>query len=354
MFEIPVEDYMDIKDILGLGKVLPLDKFLEVIEKGLGRITKSHFERKDIDTEAYRIRRLAEANSDALKTVSNAIQDTALQSDIEYKENSIALSTTNEMRILPLAQRGRDRINYQLAKSQQNIENVLTFAAEELIAEQTVSSERVNEDWITKFFNIAEDISNQEMQQLWGKILAGEIKQPNSFSMRTLEIVKNITKIEADVFTNVANYAIIEENKNHNFLFVQSFANDLDYRLLFEHINLLKEINLLQPVSLVEHVLSPDIDSSSTKYLLGEKILIVDQTENCSSVGFDIELFTTSGNELLALHKIRPPMKYIRNFAQRFNGTKWKVSIADITHCEDNRVEFENLRPFNYLDFAND
>ena len=37
------------------------------------------------------------------------------------------------------------------------------------------------------FFNIAEDISSDDMQALWGRIFAGKIKQPKSHSLRTLD-----------------------------------------------------------------------------------------------------------------------------------------------------------------------
>jgi hypothetical protein len=32
------------------------------------------------------------------------------------------------------------------------------------------------------------------MQALWGKILAGEIKQSKSYSLQTLEIIRNLSK----------------------------------------------------------------------------------------------------------------------------------------------------------------
>ena len=73
-----------------------------------------------------------------------------------------------------------------------NIDNVTQIAAEQLSQEDFVSEEPVEEDWTTRFFNIVEDISDEEMQRLWGKILAGEVKQPKSYSLRTLELLKKI------------------------------------------------------------------------------------------------------------------------------------------------------------------
>src|SRR5690606_25427708 len=88
------------------------------------------------------------------------------------------------------------------------------FAADDLRNEQSVTDEPLDEDWKTRFFNIAEDISNEEMQSLWGKILAGEIKQPKSYSLRTLELLKNLSKEEAEVFTKFAQLRITTANNN--------------------------------------------------------------------------------------------------------------------------------------------
>jgi hypothetical protein len=50
------------------------------------------------------------------------------------------------------------------------------IATEELKKENDVSDTPVDEDWIVRFFNVVEDISDEMMQQLWGRILAGEVK----------------------------------------------------------------------------------------------------------------------------------------------------------------------------------
>ena len=83
----------------------------------------------------------------------------------------------------------------------------------ELENETKVSEEKVNEDWITRFFNTIEDINNEQLQQLWAKILAGEIKQPNSYSLRTLELIKNLTIKEEELFSKIGNLSIQNQSK---------------------------------------------------------------------------------------------------------------------------------------------
>lgn len=50
----------------------------------------------------------------------------------------------------------------------------------------------------------AKYVSEPEMQDLWGRILAGELASPNSFSLKTMDIIRNISSREANIFANMA------------------------------------------------------------------------------------------------------------------------------------------------------
>ncbi|MDI3288057.1 DUF2806 domain-containing protein [Polyangium sp. 15x6] len=63
-----------------------------------------------------------------------------------------------------------------------------------------VAEQPVDPDWTARFFDDVKDVSNEDMQKLWGKLLAGEIVQPGRFSLRTLEVLRNLTSAEAQLF----------------------------------------------------------------------------------------------------------------------------------------------------------
>jgi len=65
----------------------------------------------------------------------------------------------------------------------------------------TVAQEPVKEDWAAQFFEHCQDVSDEQMQVVWSKILAGEVAQPCSFSMRTLHAVKMLRSGDANTFT---------------------------------------------------------------------------------------------------------------------------------------------------------
>jgi hypothetical protein len=62
----------------------------------------------------------------------------------------------------------------------------------------------VDPDWVARFFGSAQDVSNEDMQKLWARILAGEVVKPGTFSLRTLEVLKNLSQREAERFQEAA------------------------------------------------------------------------------------------------------------------------------------------------------
>jgi hypothetical protein len=50
----------------------------------------------------------------------------------------------------------------------------------------------VDEDWLNVFEKYAEDASTERMQHLWARVLAGEIRKPKTFSLKTLRFVAEL------------------------------------------------------------------------------------------------------------------------------------------------------------------
>jgi hypothetical protein len=83
--------------------------------------------------------------------------------------------------------------------------NVMTVAAE--AADQLgddASDEPLDPDWVARFFTYAQDVSREELQKLWGKLLAGEVCRPGGVPLRTLEILRNLSVDEAGMIQRLA------------------------------------------------------------------------------------------------------------------------------------------------------
>jgi uncharacterized repeat protein (TIGR03899 family) len=342
---------MKLNDILGLGKVLPLDKLIDIVSNSVGKISKPYFDRKDVDTKVYEIEKLAEARAKEMKIIATAVKENFhLTGGIEYKEDKLAISSPKETEqpvlLNPLLkERTNERLNFQEAKKQLNIENVTAFAADKLKNEPPVTDEPVDEDWTTRFFRIVEEVSNEDMQALWGKILAGEIMQPKTYSLRTLELIRNLSKREADIFMKVANFAISTGRKNYIFKGKDTKVLSHKYNITYVDIALLTEIGLMQPGDFVTHQIIEQPLDFQRAFISGNVIIIANIKGKTPTLNMPVHVFSNSGNELLKLIKPDPPFEYLEYFANSYKSDNVELKYGYILAWEGDSVRY--TQPLN-------
>ena len=61
-------------------------------------------------------------------------------------------------------------------------------------------------DWIVNFFDKSRIVSDDEMQGLWSRVLAGEANAPGSYSKRTVNFLSDLDRAEADLFTKLCGF----------------------------------------------------------------------------------------------------------------------------------------------------
>ena len=280
----------------------PLEKLIDVISKGIGTVYRPKAIRKEADAKAYEIEILERAKSKAIA---------------EGKE----IDADSYDRI-------QERLLHKETKRQKNIDNVSQVAAEQLSQEQTVSDEPVNEDWTARFFNIVEDIADEEMQNLWGRILVGEVKQPNSYSLRTLDVLKNLTKREAETFIKFSKLAL----NSSNVTFVLNPDNSeyllKNYSITFQERLLLEEVGLITANDLSFQLKG---QNSKTPIIYGNSVVIVDRAEDCPQQDLPVLVFTKIGAELLKLIDQPFDLNYVNKLATFLKNEKVKVSYGFIT-----------------------
>lgn len=176
---------MEIKNLLGLDK--PATKLIEVISAGFGTLYRPRAMRNEADAKAYEVIALEKAAAEGEK----------IRRDIEIT-SAIGRIETITAQNPELAARAKQRLLVREIEGQVNIEAIAEHAA--LALTSTVSEEPVSPDWRRKFFLEAENICDEDMQKLWGKVLAGEVTNPGSFSIRALDTLRNISQSEAELF----------------------------------------------------------------------------------------------------------------------------------------------------------
>ncbi len=123
-----------------------------------------------------------------------------------------------------LQRRSAIRFLAQEVRAQENIE-AITLKALPQISEDA-KPEDVNDDWIAGFFDKSKLISDEQMQSLWAHILAGEANAPGRFSKRTISVVANLDKTEAEMFTKFCSCTLKIRDRHVPFVYssVQSIS----------------------------------------------------------------------------------------------------------------------------------
>ncbi|MBD2464375.1 DUF2806 domain-containing protein [Oscillatoria sp. FACHB-1407] len=129
----------------------------------------------------YQIRQVARAEADAEKIKALA-----------------------QIEITELQQRALHRFIFEEAKKQDNIEAITSKALPYL--KEDACPNNVEDDWITNFFDKCRLISDEQMQALWAKLLAGEANSPGSYSKRTIDLLGSLDKTDASLFNTLCGF----------------------------------------------------------------------------------------------------------------------------------------------------
>ena len=150
--------------------------------------------------EAKTQRILAEGRATSIQIIATA------QAEARSKLISPQATIQGEVTIGELIEQ---KVQFQEEKRQANIGSVVARAAQEL-GDMEVQDHEVDHDWTARFFNGVQDVSSEEMQQLWAKVLAGEVARQGQFSLRTLDSLHNMSVGEAKLFAEACNYVAAE------------------------------------------------------------------------------------------------------------------------------------------------
>lgn len=264
--------------------VSPAEKLIEAVSGAIGKVY-----------EPKHIRNMADAKAYELQVISDTVRNNS-DVPIVYGSTGVSIDTSDFEQIV---KRASVRLTHQEITKQQNIEAVVDNAYEELENVENVSSKPVNPDWMFRFFNSVENISDKDMQTIWGHILAGEIKQPDTYSFRTLEKLKNMTQKEAKDFQMVSSLAL--QTGGRKFILGEdSILNK--HGVHFSHILELEECGLMMTQSLSLEIAAsakePDIIYNSG--LLGS---IFGKEDQKQTFRMSVYVFTESGSQLIeAIH----------------------------------------------------
>ncbi|MBL4764116.1 MAG: TIGR03899 family protein [Colwellia sp.] len=114
---------------------------------------------------------------------------------------------------MPIEDRSTKRERLASLRKQKNIETIMekTFA---YCANKSIDK-RTDLDWFDRYIALAENVSNKTMQDLWAKILAGELYRPGSYSLKALKIFRDMSIVDAKLLAKACSLAVKDQSKKN-------------------------------------------------------------------------------------------------------------------------------------------
>ena len=202
--------------------------------------------------------------------------------------------------------------------------NFLSIAkkADEMYAETTEEDDARNDahefdfDWFLRFFNGASNISNESMQFLWAKVLAGEVTKPGSCSFRTLEVLSVLSRTEAELFQQVIDLVVVS-NYSNVILLDPGHHLAIDGEDIYDISD--PEFDVLEESGLINSALFWDpLDAPRSKLLLENptaKLTVTLKDGKSSNLQLRTFNLTRAARQLLDVLNISPSDEYINLLA---------------------------------------
>lgn len=319
------------KQVVDLG-LKATEKLSNGIFKVLGYKLEAKHMKAMAEAEAYKTKVMADAKAYEIDTIGTAIRNNKdLPVSFNSSDKTLSIDITNPEQLI---QRSNYRLQYQQAKKEYNIESVIGKTVLELGDKNSDSTEEVDEDWYTRFFNIVEDISDEQLQRLWARILAGEVLKPRTYTYRFLSVLSNISKNEFEIILKIAPFVsgdiIINDQR-------QLISKDISYH----EIDILEDMGVLKNGSV--QIRGLDLDSKQgTVFIEASDYAFVFINNGLSSIHHMIDVIdvTETGKQLFKLANISLDMDYMKNaFINKFSEFK-KLSIfaAEITDRKNDQI----------------
>lgn len=249
-------------------------------------------------------------------TISNKSHQRSADSGVSLQFLKLAKMFIIDGALLPedkqilIEDRTTKRLRLGQLHKQKNIESIMQKTLE--YCQDFELDQSIDHDWFSRYIALSEEVSNPTMQDLWAKILAGELIKPGSFSFKAIKVFRDMSIFDAKLFAKACSLAIKDSSKKSIRIvsgayqqpgLLNSFSKKRQQHCNLSHYGL----NYADLLSLAENHLIYIQESESSLMNKGETLqftyngLSLKLTAKKTSVSLQFYKFTPLGTELAQL-----------------------------------------------------
>lgn len=226
------------------------------------------------------------------------------------------------------------------ARIEINSTKAVIYAEDQLASDpQSPPDREVDEDWLFTWRDYAGKVSAEDLQRLWGSVLAGEIKSPGRYSIRTLEFLKTLSKTEADVISKIARYAINGQIARgpKQYLDEQGLTFGLFLRLQETGV-----VSGVEAVNLITTFKTTVKEKFTYALFSNGKALTVEHDDPTRVLNLEVYRLTEVGSQILSLGSFEPDLDYLRLVGKQIVCQGFTVHICDWIQVSEDEVDCFN------------
>ena len=115
--------------------------------------------------------------------------------------------TQTKIKEADMLRRAKYRRVYDDIRHQANAEKLIVKTLPQL--SQQARPHDIKPDFIANVFDRTRNVSDDDMQELWARILAGEANVPGTYSKRTVNALSDFDKFDADLFAKLCDFICV-------------------------------------------------------------------------------------------------------------------------------------------------
>ena len=162
----------------------------------------------DTSVSVLDLGKLSKPADTLIKKISNAagvlFEPSQIKRVVKAKAEAARIEAQSEIEITDLHRRAARRWIEEEAQRQKNMEEITAKALPQL--DENAKPDSIEDDWIVNFFDKSRIVSDNKMQDLWSRVLAGEANSPGTYSKRTVNFLSDLDKTEAELFTKLCGF----------------------------------------------------------------------------------------------------------------------------------------------------
>jgi hypothetical protein len=230
-----------------------------------------------------------------------------------------------EIETTELQRRALQRFLSEEAIKQDNMESITTKAIP--LLEEGAAPKDVDNDWIAAFFDKCRLVSDNEMQDLWAALLAGEANNPNTHSKRTLSLLASLDNKDAVLLETLCRFAWLTGGGITPIVLNPEDPLYNGLGITFQALAHLDSLGILRFDNLTGFLIKGNKKKSFAYY--GEtRVDIEFKEQNNNTLPIGKVLLTNVGKELALLCTHEPVAEYLDHIADYWRGKGLSVSIS--------------------------